>query len=483
MSPRVLAVTSELFPLIKTGGLADVAGALPPALAELGCRVHTLLPAYPGLAARCEGVEEILRIADLPGGPGRLLAARMAGLELLLLDAPQQFERPGNPYLGPDGQDWPDNPLRFAALAWAARALALGAVPALRFDLLHAHDWQAGLAPAYLALADQPRPATVLTVHNLAFHGLAEPALIPALRLPPAAFAMHGYECWGKVGFLKAGLYYADAITTVSPTYAHEITTPEHGMGLDGLLRARRAVLHGILNGIDTAVWDPATDPHLPRHYGAADLAGKAVCKHALQQRLGLAPDPARPLLGAISRLTRQKGLDLAVAVLPPVLDRGAQLALLGSGEADLEAAYQALALRHPGQVGLVLGYDEPLAHLIQAGADALLVPSRFEPCGLTQLCALRYGTLPVVARVGGLADTVIDANPAAMADGVATGVQFLPVTTDGLAHALERLLALWAQPELWRRLVRHALGREVGWRRPAAAYLALYRQLVEDRP
>jgi starch synthase len=289
-------------------------------------------------------------------------------------------------------------------------------------------------------------------------------------------------EYYGSIGFLKAGLALADAITTVSPTYAAEIRTPEGGMGLDGLLRSRASVLHGILNGIDESVWDPATDPLIPARYAQATLGRRAMNKRELQTRLGLTPTPDTMLLGVVSRLTWQKGLDMLLLDLDALVAAGVQLALLGAGEQVLEEGFAAAAAIHPGQVGCKIGYDEALAHLIQAGADALLVPSRFEPCGLTQLCALRYGNPPVVARVGGLADTVIDANEMAVAAGAGSGVQFAPATREMLTAALGRTLALWREPAVWRRLQQNGMRTDVSWRRPAARYAALYRGLLAAR-
>jgi starch synthase len=483
-SLRVLAVASELFPLVKTGGLADVTGALPLALRPLGVEVRTLLPAYPQVeAAALADVATVAEMGGLFGGPARLLAATApGGAPLLLLEAAHLYARPGGPYQAPDGRDWPDNAFRFAALAWAAREVALGRVGSWRPDLVHAHDWQAGLAPAYLALADGTRPRTLMTIHNLAFQGQVDPALRQALRLPPEAWTMHGVEYYGAIGFLKAGLFYADRITTVSPTYAREIQTPTQGMGLDGLLRHRARDLVGILNGIDEEVWNPARDPLLPAAYDAHDLAGRAAAKAELTRRLGLAEAPEGFLLGVVSRLGWQKGLDLLLAALPDLLGRGGRLALLGAGDPDLEAGFRAAAAAHPDRVGCFFGYDETLAHLVQAGSDAILVPSRFEPCGLTQLCALRYGALPIVARVGGLADTVVDANAAALADGVATGFSFAPVTAEALMDTLDRAMALFADRPAWRTMQRRAMTREVGWRGPARAYARLYESLVEGK-
>lgn len=486
---EVLGVASECFPLVKTGGLADVMGALPPAMAPLGCRLRTLLPAYPKVTDALPDAVPAATIPDLFGGDARLLEAEgPGGLALLLLDAPHLYARPGGPYHDPAGADWPDNWRRFAALAWAAREIGLGLLEGWRPEIVHAHDWQAGLAPAYLALAASdgaggPRPATVMTVHNLAFQGQVDPALLTALRLPPESFAIDGVEYYGSIGFLKAGLFYADRLTTVSPTYAREIRTAEGGMGLGGLLRMRGGDLEGIRNGIDERVWDPAHDPHLPAAYGADSLDGKAACKAALQRRLRLDERPEALVLGVVSRLGHQKGLDLLPGLLPWLMERGCQLALLGAGDPALEAAFAAAALAHPGRIGFVQGYDEPLAHLIQAGSDAILVPSRFEPCGLTQLCAQRYGSLPLVARVGGLADTVIDANDAALADGVATGLHFYPVTAEALAEGLDRLLRLWSRPAAWRTVQTRAMTRDVGWSQPARQYRELYRTLLSETP
>jgi starch synthase len=315
-----------------------------------------------------------------------------------------------------------------------------------------------------------------MTIHNIAFQGVFPAGLLPELALPPHAFTIEGVEYYGQIGFLKAGLRLSDRITTVSPTYAHEIQTPEGGMGLDGLLRARAGIVSGILNGIDETVWDPSADPHLAARYGQDDPAPRVANKAFLQGRLGLDPDPGALLFGVVSRLTDQKGLDLVLAALPDLLDGGAQLALLGAGDRSLEAGFLEAVRAFPGQVGVALGYDEALAHQIQGGSDALLVPSRFEPCGLTQLCALRYGSIPVVSRVGGLADTVIDANEMALAAGVATGLQFAPVDLPGLREAFGRAKRLWADRTAWRGLQRAAMASEVGWARPAQHYADLYR-------
>ncbi len=478
---RVLSVASEVYPLIKTGGLADVAGALPGALKPLGVAMRTLVPGYPAVLAGLTATDGSVGREDALGGAVRLILGRAGDLDLIVLDAPHLYGRPGNPYLGPDGRDWADNHRRYGLLGRVAADIGLGRLPDWRPDLVHGHDWQAGLAPAHLAFAGEPRPATVLTIHNLAFQGLFDASCIGELGLPPGAFQVEGYESWGRVGFLKAGLYYADRLTTVSPTYAREIQTEAEGMGLHGLLRARSDHLVGIANGIDDEVWDPAADPNLPAGYDA-ERAKAAANRLALQERFGLDTDPDALLCIVVSRLTAQKGLDLLLHSLPVLLAHGGQLALLGSGEPGLEAGFAAAAQAHRGRVGCVFGYDEPLSHLMQAGADAIIVPSRFEPCGLTQLYGLRYGTVPIVARVGGLADTVIDANEAALDDGVATGIQFAPVTAEALGFALARAAALRADGEAWARLRHRAMTRNVSWARPARHYETLYRTLLAER-
>src|ERR1700754_896629 len=428
---RVLAVASEIYPIIKTGGLADVAGALPLALRAEGVEMRTLVPGYPAVMDALARAAPLLEWPLFFGGITRLLKAHCGELDLLVLDAPHLFGRPGNPYVTPEGADWPDNALRFAALSRMAADIGLGDVPDFVPDIVHAHDWQAGLTPAYMHYSHRRQVGTVITVHNLAYQGKFPPEMLAELGLPPESLAMYGVEFYGTIGFLKAGLQFADRITTVSPTYAKEIQSDEAGMGLSGLLRDRANALVGILNGIDVDVWNPATDQSIPARYSADDLGPRADDKTALQARLGLEQNPDAFLLGVISRISWQKGLDLLLECLPEFAGEGIQLALLGSGDAELQTRYQQAAEANPGRIGVVIGYDEHLAHLIQAGSDALVVPSRFEPCGLTQLCALRYGAVPVVAGVGGLEDTVIDGG------GAPTGFKFNPVTTGDLAAAL----------------------------------------------
>jgi starch synthase len=473
----VLAVASEIYPLVKTGGLAEVVGALPGALGPHGIAVKTLVPGYPSVLAAVEGRTVLHRIDDLFGGPAVLIAGTAKDLDLFVLDAPHLYARPGNPYIGPDGNDWPDNAQRFAALGGVAADIARGLVPGFVPHVLHAHDWQAALGPAYLRFGPPCAAKSVITIHNVAFQGWFPAALFASLKLPASAYAIDGVEYYGGVGYLKAGLQCADAITTVSPVYAREICTPEGGAGLDGLLRARQNVLTGIINGIDTNVWNPATDDQIVAPYDAKRLDRRATNRRAIEERFGLAPSGGL-LYCIVSRLTSQKGIDLVVESIDALVETGARLALLGSGDPALEAAFLSVAKRHPGRIGIVLGYDEGLSHLLQAGADALLVPSRFEPCGLTQLHALRYGCVPLVSRVGGLADTIIDANDAALSAGVATGIQFSPVAQPSLVGALARAAGLFRDRKAWRSMQRRGMRADVSWRRGAGQYAALFREL-----
>jgi starch synthase len=472
MTP-VLSVTSECVPLVKTGGLADVAGALPGALAPFGYEMRTLLPGYRDVLAQVPGARAVMSEPDLLGGKGRILYAEVDGLKVYVLDAPHLFDRDGTPYMDARGRDFPDNPERFAALSWMAARIADKGAAKWKPKLVHCHDWQAGLVPYYLRLHAIKVPC-VFTIHNIAFHGIAPADRIEALGLDRAHFNEAGFEFWGHASALKAGLVFSDKITTVSPTYASELTTSEFGMGLDGVLRQRNADLVGILNGIDMEVWNPATDPTIAAYKTAA---GKKRAKAQLRAELGL-PDADGPLCTVVSRLSHQKGLDVLLEALPALIDRGGQLALLGSGDRNLEGAYRRAA-SHPN-VAVHIGYDEALSHRMIAGADAILVPSRFEPCGLTQLYGLRYGTIPVVAMTGGLADTVINASPMALRSGVATGIQFKNVTAHALAGALMQLSALFADKSVWAKLQKNAMRQDVGWEASAAEYAALYKRLSE---
>lgn len=478
---NVLSVAAEAYPLIKTGGLADVVGALPGALAAEGIVMRTLLPGYPAVMDALEDAVPVHSFAQLHGGAAHVMSGRAGGLDLFVLDAPHLYARPGGPYGGPQGE-WPDNGLRFAALCAAAAAIGHGAVSGYLPDVIQAHDWHAGLVPAYLQYAERPRPRTVMTIHNLAYQGQFPRAMLATLGLPPHAFAPEGVESHGGIGFLKAGIALADHITTVSPSYALEILTDEGSMGLGDLLNRRAGVLTGILNGIDDASWNPATDAQLASCFSSATLAQRAPNKAAVQAQFALDPDPGALLIGVVSRLTWQKGMDLLLDAVPMLLRGGAQIAMLGSGDAQLEQEFAAAARAYPGRVGAHIGYDEGLAHRVQGGADAILVPSRFEPCGLTQLAALRYGAVPIVSRVGGLNDSVVDADEDNIATGTATGVQFAPVTREQLEIALSRTLSLWRNPWQWERLQARGMATDVGWSQSAKCYAALFRELVNAR-
>ncbi len=473
---RVLSVASELYPLIKTGGLADVTGALPAALKANGVDVVSLVPGYPAVLQKSASAKLVKSYEDLFGGPARLLRVMAHGLDLLVLDAPHLFDRAGNPYLGPDGKDWPDSAQRFAAFSLVAADIARTPLSGLAFDLLHLHDWQAALAAVYVRFHGGPK--TVLTIHNIAFQGLFPVETFPLLGLPAEAFAIDALEYYGRVNFLKGGIASASVITTVSPTYAEEICSPEFGMGLEGIIQSRRSNMHGIVNGIDTDVWNPAADKMLVSSYSTKDIAARAKNKTALAKRFDLSDDGSI-VHGVVSRLTWQKGLDLLGAELDWLISTGARIALIGSGETGIENAFAGAAKRHPGRIGIVFGYDEEVAHQIQAGADTMLVPSRFEPCGLTQLCGLRYGCVPVVSHTGGLADTVIDANDAAIASGVATGVHLPHVTAPGLQSALQRAARLYEDSATWQVLQRRGMSQDVSWTRSAAVYARLYKSLA----
>ncbi|MCA9707323.1 MAG: glycogen synthase GlgA [Myxococcales bacterium] len=472
---RVLMVASELFPLVKTGGLADVVGALPEALAARGHDVRVLVPGYRGVLEAAEDRRPPVPLGD-PLGVGwtELCPATLPGTDtrIYVLRCPAPYHRDGGPYLDPHGRDWSDNHLRFALLSRAATIIAVaGAALGWAPQVVHAHDWQAGLVAAYLQLWGGRRPATVLTVHNLGFAGRFHPALVSAVGLPHAMYSLYGAELFGALSFLKAGLFYSDRLTTVSPTYAREIQTPEHGEGLQGLLSTRSSHLHGIINGIDERVWNPATDPALPAHYDAHDASGKREVKRALQRQLGLREDPRVPMFGLVSRLTGQKGIDLLLGNLHMVVESGAQLVVLGSGAAAFELALSEAMRHHPRQIAYRRGYDEPLSHRIMASADFVLVPSRFEPCGLTQMYAQRYGALPIVRETGGLADTVLDSW--AYPDH-GTGFSFRDPTNWALGNAMWRGLQAYGTPR-FAQLQQRAMHRDFGWAPSAAAYEQVY--------
>jgi starch synthase len=478
---RVLQAAAEIYPLVKTGGLGDVIGALPAALARAGLDVRLLLPGYPAVLDAFQASRRVAVLGPAFGAAGiTVRVGRLQGIDLraYVIDAPYLYARAGHPYLGPDGHDWPDNALRFAALGWVAARIGAGLDRNWRPQIVHGHDWHAALACAYLAL-EPAACRSVFTIHNLAFQGLFAPDLMPALQLPVHLFTIDGIEFFGRASAMKAGIQYADRITTVSPTYAREIRTREFGCGLEGVLDRRASHLRGILNGVDGAVWNPARDVHLARHYDATRLADKRAVKSALQSELGLHAAPDAPVIGVVSRLTQQKGIDLLLQAAPDLVAAGAQITVLGSGDTAIEEALRALAEAQRGGIAARFGYDEPLAHRIIAGADLIAVPSRFEPCGLTQLYGLRYGTLPLVRRVGGLADTVVDADADALSADRATGFVFNAATVDALRAAARRALALYRDRDHWQQVQRRAMAQDFSWDAAAAHYLDLYRELA----
>jgi len=479
---RVLFATAEAYPLAKTGGLADVSRALPMALARRGVDVRLLLPCYPRALAEIEEPQIVAKLDPMLGiADATLVAGTLPGADLpvWLVDSPMLFRRDGGPYQDESGRDWPDNALRFAFLAHAGAGLAMGQTRVgWKPDVVHANDWHTGLLPLLLSLEATPRPSTVFTAHNLAFQGNFGLETWPSIGVPEHYDVADAIEFYGQVSFLKAGLRCADRVTTVSPTYAKEILTPDFGCGMDGDLRRRGTDFCGILNGIDDDLWNPVTDNHLPQTYSASSLSGKKTCKLVLQHELGLPINPEIPLIGFVSRLTGQKMVDVILSAMPWIAARGAQLVIDGEGDPALEAGLLEAQAAYGGQLAVTIGYDEPLAHRLQAGSDILLAPARFEPCGLTQLYAMRYGALPVVRRTGGLADTVVDATIRSIADRTATGFVFERANVAGLVSALDRALTLFREPLTWRRLQLNAMAQDFSWDASAAKYIALYSEV-----
>ena len=471
---KILFATPELAPWVKTGGLGDVAGALPAALRREGADVRVLAPYYPALRKAFPDAPVAARLPSLGPSfaPDQLrYAVSPEGVPLLLLECHAYYDRVGNPYLGPEGHDWLDNALRFGLLSRVAAWLGTPASPAdLRCDLIHCNDWQTGLAPAYLNYLAAERARSVVTVHNLAFQGLFPRENLSQLGLPAEAWTMDGVEYHGHLSFLKAGLQFADAVTTVSPSYADEIRTDAEGMGMAGLLRYRGDAVTGILNGIDTQVWNPARDPLLAAHYSARNLVGKDENRRALQKEMGLPEDEDIPLIGVVSRLTAQKGLDLVPPLAAALAELPVQLAVLGSGDKALEQAFLDMAQRWPQRFAVRIGFDEGLAHRIEAGADMFLMPSRFEPCGLNQMYSLRYGTPPIVRATGGLADTV--------EDGV-TGFVFRDAMPQVLLATVQRAATTWRDRHAWRRMQRTGMGQDWSWTAPARRYMELYGRIL----
>jgi starch synthase len=479
---QILFVTSEAFPLIKTGGLADVSSALPAALRALGMDVRLLLPAYPAAVAAAGIQGPAIHLGEaFEGRPVSVLKGQLPGsaVPVLLVDSPGLYDRPGTPYQNESGSDWPDNEHRFGLLSWAAARLSqpnspLGWQP----DVLHLNDWPAGLAPAYLFCWGGERPRTIFTIHNIAYQGNFPAPCLSQLALEPRCFALDGLEFHGQISFLKAGLYYADRITTVSPTYANEIRHPPLGCGFEGLLTKRRADLWGILNGADYTIWDPRRDSHLVKQRTPDDFAAKAEDKRTVQHTMGLAEKSSAPLFVVVSRLVEQKGMDLVLAAIPTMLRLGGQLAVLGSGDKGLELSFANASAANPSSVAVHVGYSEPLAHRLISGGDFLLMPSRAEPCGLTQIYALRYGTIPIVHRVGGLADTVVDASYDAMLEHEATGFVFDEPAGPGLDWSIERAVTAYHTEEERRCLQLAGVRQDFSWASAARRYLDLYREV-----
>ncbi len=475
---KILFASSETHPLIKTGGLADVAGSLPRALHELEQDIRIIMPNYQGIK-NCEPGRYVCTVR-VSNNDVHILETRLPDSDIIvwLVDYPPFFNHPGNPYTDENGAPWPNIGDRFALFCRIVAEVAMDrAYLHWRPDVIHCNDWQTGLVPALLSL-EEHRPATVFTIHNMAYQGLFPASAQAQLNLPGQLWRPDGLEYHGMLSFIKGGLAFADWITTVSPTYAQEIQTPEFGYGLEGLLAYRRDNLTGILNGIDTDIWNPETDPHLSRRYSASDLDGKQANKLELQQRLGLPTNADIPLFGLIGRLVEQKGIDLVLSCLPEIAQRPMQFVLLGSGDKSIELRLQDFARLYPQNIAITIGYNEPLAHQIEAGADIFLMPSRFEPCGLNQMYSQRYGTLPIVRRTGGLADTVTDALPETLANRSASGFSFNDPAPSALLEAIKRSLLLYSDKNTWRKLQQNAMGKEFSWRLSASRYLDLYQSL-----
>jgi starch synthase len=504
---NVLLVASEAVPLAKTGGLGDMVSAYAAALRDAGVDASILLPAYPQAMAGVAGLQKICSLAGLPGGDGALHRGRMpdTGVPVILLRMDPLFDRDGL-YQDARGRDYEDNAIRFASLSAAAVRIAQGIQGIKKPDIVHAHDWHSGLTPLLMKHAGV-HAKSVFTIHNLAFQGNYSLSLgaalgVPAEWLVPALTEPRSIEFYGALSLMKAGIVHADQVATVSETYAREILTPRFGHLMEGVLQQAADKLVGIVNGIDTAAWNPRTDAQIARNYSFDDMRGKHACKRELQQMFGLPADPFVPVMALGSRMTSQKMADVAVAAIPVLLKRHPrlQIAVIGKGEAHIEAAFQRLAQTWPDRVGVYIGYDERRAHVLHAGADILLHGSRFEPCGLTQIYAMRYGTLPVASRVGGLADTIVDAaegsefigspngmtaNGAegAIASRPATGFLFDGDRAADVVAAASRAIDAFMRPQQWRTLQRNAMARDYSWNHAVARYVNLYAGLSNLRP
>jgi len=478
---NILYISSEAFPLIKTGGLGDVAGSLPAALLKQSQQVRLLLPAYPEVMAKIKNPEIIAQTTYFHQ-PVNIIASRLPGSRVVvwLVDCPSAFNRPGGPYTDEQGKPWKDNALRFAIFCHAATDIALNNLAThWPVDIVHCNDWQSALVPALLSL--QPnRPASVFTVHNLAYQGVFNQQTFHDLHLPDTLWSMQGVEFYGQFSFIKGGLAYADKITTVSPQYAKEILTAENGYGLDGLLKHRQQDISGIINGIDEKYWNPGTDSHLVQKYNRRSLSKKVMNKTALQKELSLPVNAAIPMIGMVSRLVEQKGLDLIIQCMVSLLDRNLQLVILGTGEPHYESRLLALSQQYPTHLNIIIGYNEQLAHRIEAASDLYLMPSIFEPCGLNQLYSLAYASLPIVTAVGGLANTVTHASRENIKNNTANGFVLDKKSPEALISTIDYALSLYKEPALWRKIQLNAMAGDFSWKISAEHYIELYQQLLE---
>ena len=488
---RILFATSEAFPLIKTGGLADVSGSLPAALQKIKNDVRILMPGYPAVLSKLVDASYLTTISNLPSiGAVNLIIGKMpeTGVPVMAIQSPELYERSGGPYIDENGQDWQDNALRFGILSLVSAILSGEDSPLKDWvpDLVHCNDWQTGLTPAYMHFMRKNNPQikqakSVLSIHNLAFQGCYPADWVHRLGLPAESFQIDGLEYYGQLSFLKAGIFYADGLSTVSPTYGKEIQTETYGFGLQGLLAQRGQEIRGILNGLDTHEWNPATDPYLSHHYDAKKLAGKSKVKTDLQATLGLIVDGKTPLLGVVSRLTHQKGLDMLLECAETLIQQHqCQLAILGSGEKSFEQGFQSLATKFPGKVSTTIGYNEQLSHQIMAGCDIFIMPSRFEPCGLNQMYGLRYGTPPVVTHTGGLADSVTDSNETTLANKSATGFVMPSANTYQLLTTTSRAVAYFHQAKTWKSIQQNGMKQKLDWSNSAQRYMQMYEEIIK---
>ena len=479
---KVLYISSEAFPLVKTGGLGDVAGSLPAALLKQSQDIRLLLPAYPEVLSKITKSKTLFRTSYYNLAVN-IIETKLLGTNVIvwLVDSPAAFDRPGGPYSDSHGQDWHDNALRFAIFCHAAVDIALNKLELdWQPDVVHCNDWQTGLVPALLSL-HLKRPATIFTIHNLAYQGIFDQKTFTALHLPAELWHMDGLEFYGQLSFIKGGLAYADRINTVSPTYAREILQPAFSYGLDGLLNHRTKYISGILNGIDEKYWNPGTDDFLKQKFNRRSLDKKTINKTELQKEFSLPVDASIPMIGMISRLVEQKGLDIILQSLSDLLTMPLQIVILGTGETHYEIQLSEWAQTYPDRLKVIIGYNEALAHQIEASSDMYLMPSTFEPCGLNQLYSLRYGTLPIVTNVGGLADTVYDANDENIRSKVANGFVLSKQTSASLVQTVQRAIALYQKPESWRQLQDNAMKGNFSWQASAKHYVSLYQQALKD--